>query len=133
MRRSTCFFIMFMLLLEYRLKTNMRPIEIIYILTTLVSLTSSVPQITQLIAKKSSSELNVFTWVIWFIAQIIATIYAYYIKATAYFFISSTWVIFYLIMMTLIIRYRSPKFTKLANPSVCLVEFGPGFTPVSRH
>ena len=87
----------------------MHPIEIIYITLSSLSVFTSLPQVRQLWIMKSSEEFNLFTWVTWFIAQISALAYSIYIKSIAYTAINLMWIVFYITVLALIVKYRQPK------------------------
>lgn len=114
----------------------MKYIEILYLTATFISLSSSVPQIMQLIQTKKADEFNFFTWFVWMIGQLIATIYAFYARAYAYLLMSIIWTVFYAIMVVLIFKYRSKGLPYINRrnlaPKVCAVKFGPNFTPLNH-
>jgi hypothetical protein len=89
----------------------MSTIELLYSLSVILALSAAVPQVKKLIKLKSSSEFSLTTWVAWLGTQIIAFVYALSVDAKAYMAASAAWVVFYLIIVMLIIKYR-PRIEK---------------------
>ncbi|MDL2341563.1 MAG: PQ-loop domain-containing transporter [Patescibacteria group bacterium] len=101
-------------------KTNtiMHAIQIIYLISSLVSVVAMWPQIKQLFVTKQSDELSIPTWLSWTLCQVISVVYAYSIHALPYFIACVSWLVFYLLMLTMILKYRHT--TKLAAESVAI-------------
>ncbi|HET7320414.1 MAG TPA: PQ-loop domain-containing transporter [Candidatus Saccharimonadales bacterium] len=84
----------------------MRIIVTLYLITTIASVVASAPQIRQLLRMKNSDEFNLYTYNSWFIAQIISLVYAVAIRSIPYILVNILWVGYYIVMITLIVRYR---------------------------
>lgn len=89
----------------------MKIIEIIYITSTLVALSASVPQIIQLLRTKASDELSISTWTLWLGTQFITVLYMISTGNKLLIAVSCSWAVFYVVMLGLILKYRLPKQT----------------------
>ena len=89
-------------------------IELAYLIASLASIGAMAPQIRQLLVTKQTDELSLLSWTIWAVAQVIATIYAISIHALPFIIMSSTWLLYYLCMVGLILYYRHPRVAKQA-------------------
>ncbi len=87
----------------------MKIIAIIYLIAAVLSIAAMLPQIKKLIITKNSDEFNLSSWFIWFFSQACGSVYAIALKAPAYIIVSSTWTVFYVIMVVLIIKYQPKK------------------------
>jgi uncharacterized protein with PQ loop repeat len=83
-------------------------IATLLLIAGMIAVVLSVPQLIQLVKIKNSDELNLFSWIVWFIYQVIALSYSISINALPYALINTLWIIFYAVMVFLIIKYR-PK------------------------
>lgn len=83
-------------------------VEIIYILAAIVAIGACVPQIRQLIISKTSDELSVATWSMWFGTQCITLAYVLVLGNFVMAVVSLGWVSFYAAMVVLILYYRRP-------------------------
>ena len=81
-------------------------LAILLLIGGLASVLASIPQLIKLLKIKQSDEFNIFSWVIWLLYQVIAVAYTLDIKAYVYAVINLLWVLFYLTMVILILRYR---------------------------
>jgi uncharacterized protein with PQ loop repeat len=97
----------------------MRAVEIIYLVTTFISVFTALPQIKQLLAMKDSDEFNLFTWIAWCLAQVSALFYSISIHSTPYLMVNIAWIGFYIAMIGLIIKYRGAT-AELATEEVRL-------------
>lgn len=86
----------------------MNPIYLFYMLATAVAISAGIPQLRKLIITKQSDEFSLTTWVIWLVAQAVSLLYALTVKDKLYASVCTLWVAFYVIMVTLIVRYRQP-------------------------
>jgi uncharacterized protein with PQ loop repeat len=77
------------------------------LITGTASILATLPQLTRLIKLKRSGEFSIISWIVWLIYQIVTLAYAISLGVRAYEIINSLWVIFYLTMVVLILRYRS--------------------------
>ena len=82
-------------------------IELTYYLASGLSIIAAAPQIKQLLVVKCSDELNFTTWITWLVYQITALAYAISVHATAYMVACLLWISFYLIMLSLMYKYRN--------------------------
>ena len=87
----------------------MQPFEILYMISTSVSLLSSIPQARQLVVTKRSDELSLTTWIVWLGTQLVSFMYAISIAQTALIFANIGWITFYAVMVGLILYYRRPS------------------------
>lgn len=92
----------------------MQTLEIVYLTAAVGSVLAMAPQIRQLWITKQSDELNLVTWIMWSITQCVALVYSLAIGAIPYFVVNVAWIIFYIVMITLIIKYRVHKRARLA-------------------
>ena len=81
-------------------------IEIVYTLTALLSIAVCIPQLRSLIRAKASDELNLSTWFVWTMAQVMTMIYVISIGSYLMAVVCLMWVSFYSAMVFLIVRYR---------------------------
>ncbi len=84
----------------------MHIIETLYLLASFVSILAMAPQIKQLFVTKRSDELSLTTWLVWSSYQCIALAYAIALHLVIYSIVNVSWVLFYGVMITMIIRYR---------------------------
>ena len=90
--------------------------EVLYIMSTTVSLIASVPQARQLIITKRSDELSATTWVVWLCTQCVSFVYAISIAQTALILANIGWITFYSVMVGLILYYRRPAHLSRLTP-----------------
>lgn len=81
-------------------------IEFIYIVASLASICAMAPQVKRVLVTKRTDELSLASWTTWAIAQAGTTAYATSINALLFVIISSTWLLYYASMATLIVHYR---------------------------
>lgn len=81
-------------------------IQLAYLVATFASVASGLPQIKQLLITKQSDELSLKTWISWTTCQCVALLYAISLGAIPYIIANVAWIIFYLYMVFLIIKYR---------------------------
>lgn len=94
----------------------MHPFELLYIMSTTVSLIASVPQARQLIITKRSDELSATTWGMWVCTQCVSLFYAISIAQTVLILANIGWLTFYSIMVVLILYYRRPAHLSRLTP-----------------
>ncbi|MNQ19629.1 hypothetical protein D3C85_326990 [compost metagenome] len=94
----------------------MAPIFILYTIASIAGIAAGIPQLRKLIATKQSDEFSVVTWMTWGVVQCISLLYALEVKATLYAAICVVWIVFYIVMVVLIIKYRQPKTVFIAEP-----------------
>lgn len=82
-------------------------IETIYLLASTASVLAMAPQVRRLLITKQSDELSLFTWSIWTAYQFISLIYSVTIHAVPFLIANIVWLTFYVVMVALIIKYRS--------------------------
>lgn len=87
----------------------MNTIESIYVLTTLISVITAIPQLRRLWTLKNSDEFNLLTWIAWLIAQLAALVYSISISSIPYLIVNILWISFYLAMIGLIIKFKENK------------------------
>ena len=73
----------------------------------LAAVVATIPQALKVIRLKRSDELNLASWVIWLLYQVISVVYSYSIGAYLYVALNTLWGIFYGVMVVLIIKYRN--------------------------
>ena len=81
-------------------------IELLYICSTTIAVLASIPQIRQLLITRCSDELSLTTWVLWLCTQFVSLTYAISIANILLACVNVTWIIFYITMVALIVRYR---------------------------
>lgn len=86
----------------------MNPIQILFIMSSLVAVSAGIPQMVKLIKTKNSDGFNISTWTMWIGTQGVSTLYSFSIGDPLLMTINMCWITFYATMSTLIIRY-SPK------------------------
>jgi uncharacterized protein with PQ loop repeat len=96
----------------------MNAIELIYVATTLASVLTAFPQLKQLWLMKNSDEFSLISWVAWLIAQLAALVYAASIGSIPYLIVNILWITFYVLMIGLIIKYRTGGKRELAYVKV---------------
>lgn len=77
--------------------------------TTVMAATAvlaSYPTLKALYISKESSNLSLFSWVIWALYDVVSLLYSITIKAYIYTVVNACWVIFYIVIIGMIIRYR---------------------------
>jgi uncharacterized protein with PQ loop repeat len=84
----------------------MNSLQIIYIISTLIAIIASIPQIRQLYRTKRSDELSIPTWTIWLVTQFVTLAYISTVQDPILTAVASTWVLFYVVMISLIMYYR---------------------------
>lgn len=91
-------------------------IETIYLLGSMAAVAAMAPQVKTLLTTRSSAELSLLSWCIWSGSQIIAFAYSISLGALPFIVISGVWVVYYLLIVTLIIRFRKSA-KKVAEPA----------------
>lgn len=94
----------------------MHPFELLYIMSTTVSLVACIPQARQLIITKRSDELSATTWGMWVCTQCVSLFYAISIAQTVLILANIGWLTFYSIMVGLILYYRRPAHLSRLTP-----------------
>lgn len=83
-------------------------IQIMYSVAAVVAIGAGIPQLRQLITTKNSDEFSIATWSTWLITQSVTATYFTTLGSTLAAVVSGAWVVFYLMILTLIMYYRSP-------------------------
>jgi len=83
----------------------MELIQILIIISTLIALGAGVPQMLKLVKTKNSDEFNLGTWAMWVCTQSVSTVYVLSTGDYLLLAINSAWVLFYLAMAVLIVKY----------------------------
>lgn len=83
-------------------------LPILLTISALIALGAGIPQMIKLIKTKNSDEFNLATWGMWVGTQAVSTAYAVSIGDGLLMAINAAWVLFYLAMASLIIKY-SPR------------------------
>lgn len=81
-------------------------ITILYILACTISITATVPQLTQLVKSKRSDEFSPTAWLIWAGAQVMTLVYVISIANIPMILTNIAWVTYYVMMAGLIYYYR---------------------------
>lgn len=84
-------------------------IQTIYLISASIGILAMIPQIKKLVTVKQSDGLSLTTWVVWGCCQTISFLYASSIGATAYMYVSTVWIAFYVTMVFLILKYRKRR------------------------
>lgn len=82
-------------------------IEIIFLIVQSATLFASMPQVVRLVKMKQSDELSIFTWSIWLVSQSVSLVYVLSINNIPLIIVNAAWVIFYIVMMVLILKYKT--------------------------
>lgn len=90
----------------------MQLIEVIYLTSSAVAVLAMAPQIKQILVTKETDELNATSWSAWLGNQVVALFYAISINAVPYIIINFAWIAFYILMIVLIVKYRSQTSAK---------------------
>lgn len=85
------------------------PIEIGYLISSLIAVGAMIPQVKRLVISKQSDELSLGTWATWGCCQLVSFLYALSLHVTAYIIVNIAWIAFYAVMVTLIVRYRTKR------------------------
>lgn len=89
-------------------------LSILLTISALVALAAGIPQMVKLIKTKNSDEFNLSTWTMWVATQSVSTAYAISIGDYLLMTINAAWVLFYLVMASLIIKYSPRRIGKAA-------------------
>lgn len=81
-------------------------IEVVYLMTSVVAIVAMAPQLRQIVVHKKADSFSLSSWIIWMVAQGVATIYGITIGAAPYVIISSIWFAYYTSVVTMIIYFR---------------------------
>ena len=81
-------------------------IELAYLMASTVAIIAMAPQVKQLLITKQSDEFSLFSWMAWTFSQFIALLYGVSHGALPYIIVNSIWLLYYLVMVVMIIRYR---------------------------
>jgi uncharacterized protein with PQ loop repeat len=84
-------------------------IEIIYLLSSSIAVLAMIPQVKRLLITKQSDELSLGTWATWGCCQLISLLYAFSLRIEAYIIVGIAWMTFYVVMVSLIIKYRKNR------------------------
>ncbi|MEO5949313.1 MAG: PQ-loop repeat-containing protein [Candidatus Saccharimonas sp.] len=84
----------------------MNAIDILYLVTSMASLASGIPQVKQLFKEKRSDELSLSTWTMWFLCQITFLIYIAVHGDTLMLATNTIWLVFYAAMLWMVVYYR---------------------------
>jgi len=76
------------------------------ILGSIFSLSGPILQITHLLKVKNSTGQNITAWFVWLLASIMVLIYALHLGDTLFIFLNSGWIIFCVIAIFLINKYK---------------------------
>ncbi len=87
----------------------MKFIYLIYMLAATAAVCAGAPQLRKLVLTRQADGFSLPTWVIWLVAQVVSLVYAIAVNDRLYAVVSSIWVAFYAVMVTLIIKYRSAE------------------------
>ena len=87
----------------------MNQLAILLLVSGSASVLAVIPQLVKLIKLKHSDELSLVSWVVWFLYEVISLMYAFSINSLPYIIINALWVVFYIAMIILIVRYKSSK------------------------
>ena len=71
-----------------------------------VAVLASYPTLKALYDSKDSSSLSLISWVIWALYDIVSLVYSVTIKAYIYTAVNACWMVFYLAIIVMIIKYR---------------------------
>ena len=67
---------------------------------------ASFPTLKALYESKDSSSLSLISWVIWAIYDVVSLLYSITIHAYIYSSVNAAWLVFYLAIIVMIIKYR---------------------------
>lgn len=81
-------------------------IQIAYLVSSFVAILAMIPQLRQVIRVKHSEELNINTWSTWAGCQVVSLVYALSFNVIAYAVVSAIWIVLYILMVILIVRYK---------------------------
>lgn len=84
-------------------------IQTIYLLSSFITVLATIPQLKQLAVTKQSDQFNLVTWLMLGGNQLMSFVYAISINATAYIIVNVAWISFYIIMISLIVKYRKRR------------------------
>ena len=84
-------------------------LHFIYMLGTAAAIIAGIPQLRKLITTKQADEFSIPTWLIWLLSQITALSYAISMHDLLFISVSAVWFGFYVIMVSLIFKYRTRK------------------------
>lgn len=87
----------------------MNSIQTIYLLTSFLTVLATIPQLKQLVFTKQSDQFNLITWLMLGGNQLMSFAYAISINATAYVIVNVAWIMFYVVMLFLIVKYRKRR------------------------
>ena len=96
----------------------MTALQIIYTISTCIALLASFPQIRQLMVSKRSDELSITPWVLWLCTQFVSLAYVMSIRDTLLITFASIWLVFYVIMISLILYYRRNTGVELVKQEI---------------
>ena len=71
-----------------------------------VAVLASYPTLKALYDTKDSSSLSLFSWVMWALYDVVSLLYSLTIHAYIYTYVNIGWLIFYLAIIVMIIKYR---------------------------
>lgn len=71
-----------------------------------IAVLASYPTLKALYNSKDSSNLSLTSWVIWALYDVVSLVYSVTIKAYIYTAVNACWMVFYLAIILMIIKYR---------------------------
>lgn len=71
-----------------------------------IAVLASYPTLKALYNTKDSSSLSLFSWVMWALYDVVSLLYSLTIHAYIYTYVNIGWLIFYLAIIVMIIKYR---------------------------
>ena len=84
-------------------------IQTIYLISASIGMLAMIAQIKKLIIVKQSDSFSLTTWTVWVCCQAVAFVYASSIDARAYMYVHATYMVFYITMVFLIVKYRKRR------------------------
>lgn len=102
----------------------MEHIEIVYLGASGLAVLAMIPQIMKLVKVKHSDALSLSTWSTWAVCQVVSLFYSISIGAIPLFIVNVAWIVFYIIMITLILKYRTKPLR---------LEYTPEMIEVAEH
>lgn len=84
-------------------------IQTIYLISASIGILAMIPQIKKLLIVKQSDSFSLTTWMVWVCCQVVSFTYASSIGAHAYMYVHATYLLFYIMMVFLIVKYRKRR------------------------
>jgi uncharacterized protein with PQ loop repeat len=82
-------------------------IQVLYVIASVVSVGAGVPQLRKLLVTRRSDEFSVPTWSMWTTTQAISLLYSFTLGDLYFTTVCSIWLVFNVLMLTLIVKYRN--------------------------